>query len=736
MLILRVFFLFFILVSVVKPTAAQSFELTTSARTDSAAQPIADSIVDSIVDSSAALIANSEYVIKQNSVEQELDEQQAGQQDSASEYRAYQDTSENTGKRDAGHPREKQIMTRQEGDNRIKHNQEELDSLEVSAVDRSAGKDVFMEVDSFPVSALDEDFLVADSLVADSLVTDSLGTDSLGTDSLLTTFRAANPLSVRWGNYEKVANKAYGREIVHENEQYVYVIERESKNINFLFFQISKAPALVLSVYKAADLSPVKRNYLSFPSKGKVKHDYSFLKLIESENKLILFFRAQSKKTDAVKLLAQVLDKKGAQQGDIFELDQGMAIRASGLFKKAQLAKFGVQLSTDKKKIGIVKFSSVQEGERIKVGYKLLDSDFKVSWNGQVTLPYEKEFFDLSSYQIGDQGELILLGKAWKLERKVGVGGKGKTRVSKQGKADPNYAYQLIVFSTKNKLLTQVNLALKGNYVTDVAMHYLQGKNQVYLAGFYSEQWGGSIRGSFTKTIDLQQGEVVGDKKKKFSAQFLELFLSKRKIRKLREGESGDYELDNFRLDNFTVKKDGSAVLFAEEYFVQMNTSSMTDANGFVNTTTNYTYYYGDILVMYMSANGEVQWTAKIPKNQISFNDGGPFSSYLVDVEQDRLYMVFNDHPSNIRRLQDGDDVRKMGNPKSAVAVVVSIDNNGEMTRKELFSAKEADVVFRPKSSWYRRDQLRSSEIYLFGINYPLFSRGRFKLGVLSFEGE
>jgi len=564
------------------------------------------------------------------------------------------------------------------------------------------------------------------------LILVSVGSEAQIVDDVFSERTRGEP-SLSWGAYEKKGRKLYGKEVVHENEKYVYVIEKENKSINLLFFQIAKEPGLILSVYNCGELSKVNLSKLSFPKQGAVKYEYSFLKLIEIEKKLFVFVKGLNTKTDAVKLLAQEITVTGVQQGEIFEIDQGIASRSSGLFKKTKLTNFSVRLSPDQRRIGIVRFNATQESDLLKVGYKLLDANLKAEWSGSVVLPFENQYLNLSAYEIGTRGELFLLGKAWKLKRKVGLTGNSKTKVSKQGKGIPNYTYKCLIFSTENKTLKQVDLAMKGSYVTDVAMSYQLDKNQLYLAGFYSEQWGGSIRGSFTKLIDVEKATVMRSTQKKFNEQFLELFLSGRKIKRLKEGKVGDYELANCRLDNFTVKSDGSSVLFAEMYFVQVNTSSVADVNGFMTTRTNYTYHYGDIIAVYLDEFGEVKWTAKVPKHQISYNDGGPFSSYLINVEEDKLYMIFNDHPSNVQRLREGKDVRKMGNPKKSTSVVISIDNQGVMDRKQLFSKVESEVIFRPKSSWYQRDVLESHKIYLFGLNYQLFSRPKFKLGVLNF---
>jgi hypothetical protein len=539
-------------------------------------------------------------------------------------------------------------------------------------------------------------------------------------------------VALKWGQYEKMGKKLYGKEIVHENDNFVYVIEKENKNTNLLFFEISKPYGLILTVYKSDGLTIVNSSSLSFP-KSEVKYEYSILKLDEIGSKLYLFITAHHPKTDEVKLLVQELADNGQQLGSIYEVDTGIATKSAGLFKKKKLTSFSVQLSPEGTKIGIVKFNSVKEDEHLSVGYKMLDENLKTLWSGSLELPYKHQFFDLTSYEIGNDGQLFLLGKAWKLERKVGQSGKSKTKISKQKKGSPNYSYKCLIFTMKSKTLKQLDVGIMGSYVTDVAMRYRPGKDQLYLAGFFSEQWGSSIRGTFNKTIDVGQAKVVQSKQKKFNQQFLKLFLSNKQIKKLDGGKKGNYELANFRLDNLTIKQDGSVLVVAEMYYVKMNTSSIVEADGFISTRTNYTYHYGDIIAIYLNTDGEVRWTAKIPKHQVSYNDGGPFSSYIINVENDKLYLVFNDNRSNIQSLKEGKGIQKMGSPKNSVTVVVTIDNHGVMTREQLFSAKESEVVFRPKSSWYERGTHKSSRIYLFGLNYKLFSRVKFKLGSMNF---
>ena len=110
-----------------------------------------------------------------------------------------------------------------------------------------------------------------------------------------------------------------------------------------------------------------------------------------------------------------------------------------------------------------------------------------------------------------------------------------------------------------------------------------------------------------------------------------------------------------------------------------------------------------------ISAEGEILWTEKIPKRQVSSNDGGFYSSYLLGIIEDKLYFVFNDNPKNLFYKGEG-KVYKFTRNESLV-VVVELNSDGKQSREALFSTREANVIIRPKVC----EQINSNEIILFG---------------------
>ena len=123
-----------------------------------------------------------------------------------------------------------------------------------------------------------------------------------------------------------------------------------------------------------------------------------------------------------------------------------------------------------------------------------------------------------------------------------------------------------------------------------------------------------------------------------------------------------------------------------------MEISSYMDPN---TRTVAYDYYYNflDIIVTNIDTSGNVLWTKKIPKNQITVNDNGLYSSYVSGIVNDQLVFVFSDHPKNIHTSMAE---KPMNNPKSSEVTIVSIDNVGNLNKQSLFSSKLTKKSIKP----------------------------------------
>jgi hypothetical protein len=164
-------------------------------------------------------------------------------------------------------------------------------------------------------------------------------------------------------------------------------------------------------------------------------------------------------------------------------------------------------------------------------------------------------------------------------------------------------------------------------------------------------------------------------------------------------------------LREILIKEDGGVVLIGEQFYIRVVTTTSTDANGNTRTTTTYYYYYNDIIVVNIDGKGDIDWAKKIPKRQVTTNDGGYYSSYSLSVVEDKLYFIFNDHLKNILEPEQG-ILRNFTGRKYGAVAIVTMDTKGNQKREVLFAANSADVIIRPKIC----KQVTPNSTILFGI--------------------
>jgi hypothetical protein len=102
--------------------------------------------------------------------------------------------------------------------------------------------------------------------------------------------------------------------------------------------------------------------------------------------------------------------------------------------------------------------------------------------------------------------------------------------------------------------------------------------------------------------------------------------------------------------------------------------------------------------VISINPDGLILWAKKIPKYQVSRNDGGYYSSFTFAVSGNKMYFMFNDNAKNLKnKSEDTEKYRYMNNPKKSVAVLVTMDSNGNQDRQSMFNNNDLKIILRPK---------------------------------------
>ncbi len=504
--------------------------------------------------------------------------------------------------------------------------------------------------------------------------------------------KKSDKVEIKWGPEIKESKTATLNNIIGHDESGVYVLkyDRKGKINNFI---------------EHFDKNMVKTHSQGINLEYN-KNDYGLKYIIHFNEKLFLFTDYYDKKTDQNSLYVQEIDKKSlSPRGKRTRI---ASFRFEGR-KKMLSNDFSLRISRDDSKILIYSTIPTKEkddNERFDV--TVLDGDMNKLWEKTIISPYKSDLYSTSNIKVDNDGNIHILGLLYKEKDE---------RVRKE----VNHNFQIMSYYENGTRLKKYSIEIEGKFLTDMQITIDDDKN-IVCAGFYSKKGLYSIDGSYYLKLDTESEQIVNRSFEEFSLDFITQNMTEKEEKKTKkkDAKGKDAELYRYELDEIILREDGGAVLVGEQYYVVVNT--YTDANG--NTRTTYTYHYNDIIVINVDPEGNIEWTEKIAKKQITSNDNGYFSSYTLAVVDDKLYFVFNDHPKNLFYNGSG-KVYNMKRGKESLVVLVSMDMNGAQEREALFTKGETEIWTRPKVC----DQISEDEMILFGENKKThrFARLRFK---------
>lgn len=353
--------------------------------------------------------------------------------------------------------------------------------------------------------------------------------------------------------------------------------------------------------------------------------------------------------------------------------------------KRNNLGNFRYEFSEDQTKLLIYHDLPFERTENEQVGFSVFDEDLKELWSKEYAIPVEDQLFEVRDYEITNDGDVYLLGKEYE----------EKAKNKRKGK--PNFTYLILGANGKSDDLKNYRVEISGKFLTDMQIAVAPNQD-IVCGGFYSDEGTTSIKGSYFLRIDASTKEIKSKSFNDFGIDFITQNLTERKEKKVKKkaDKGKDVELYEYDLDDIILDEQGNATLIGEQYFIRTRTYNTTNANGTTTTRTVYVYHYNDIIVIKADAKGNVQWTEKIPKRQITTNDGGFFSSYVVSNVDDKLYFIFNDNPKNLMETPQG-KIYNFNKSKESLVVLVQMDKNGKQVKEPLFSSKDSKILTRPK---------------------------------------
>jgi len=414
-----------------------------------------------------------------------------------------------------------------------------------------------------------------------------------------------------------------------------------------------------------------------------ISSDYKYSDLITLKDVFYVSVTKYDKSAKQNNLYVQEISDKGKLTGKLQKLE---SIDAKSTFNKGD---FDLIESADSTKLLMVDYPPYDKYAGEKFTFTTFDEHLNQDKKLQVELPFKDKNFDLDDITYAKDGNIYMMAKIM-LEKKD------------KSKDEASYYYELLsVNPNGNGSVMQYDIKLPQKYIDGIAYRTDDDKD-IVCSGFYGNTTGtakGDISGVFYMRINKSSQKVDATGVKDLDKSFIADLTSERKANK-GKGISND-----FTLRNFIRKDDGGAIMFAEYSYDYTVTVTTSDGHGGVSTRTDYHYVRNNIIAVNINPDGSIKWCANIPKYQHTVNDGGSFSSYMLAIkgkaltkQDDKIYLVYNDNPINMDPTKIGteDKPKTMTNSKKSTAVLVELSEDGQFTKKTLFSNKDNDATIMP----------------------------------------
>jgi hypothetical protein len=342
-------------------------------------------------------------------------------------------------------------------------------------------------------------------------------------------------------------------------------------------------------------------------------------RFIPYPDKIIVLY--QGLESNKVVQYAALLDDKGRLQGKPVELGSVK----TGIFG-ATKSYFLTAISENKKNILI--YSINEKSESIEFDGKWLDDKAMVLKRSKVVFKTENR---------AEHGE-------------VSIGNDGSVHMAAYSTAGAqNYAdqYWILALAPGATKFEPKELALGDKFAASGYIKLDNANGRIYFGGFYAGKKNSNYDGLIYASYDIASGAFQSVKFIPFDQELISAAGARRR----------SHAFDNYEVKHLIVKNDGGFVMIAEVHFV---TTRNTFNPGFgyysyyspAMSSITHEYHYNDIMALSYNKDGERQWSAFVPKEQYSQEDGGVFSSFALLNSGGSLAFLFNDFNSRDSRIQ------------------------------------------------------------------------------------
>ncbi len=358
--------------------------------------------------------------------------------------------------------------------------------------------------------------------------------------------------------------------------------------------------AVFIQKYQKNTLNQISSKMYEDFEKGYVTENiYNFA------DKYYLFYSAWDKGNKTEQLFVREID---FEKGDFVGKSKRI-IAVNGKVTGGDGNKFSIEPSFNEKHL-MIYYREKPESRNDKVnkdeiGFYMFDENMEVEWKKTAKMPYTESQMNNIAYAVNQNGSAFILSEVLPAGE--------KDRFNKQ--EIPNFKLELLVVSESGVEINGAEIKLKNKTVTQVS--FFEGKdNDLILAGFYGNKGSKGTDGIFMVKL-TDTGGLNDEVSFEIPTELMKENMSDRAQKKMdkKEDKGIDLSMSNMKLRDLIFNKDGSLVMIGEKYYTITTYNSQTKSY-------QTTYYYEEMLISKINANGSLAWMKKLPKKQVRTTSG------------------------------------------------------------------------------------------------------------------
>ncbi len=307
-----------------------------------------------------------------------------------------------------------------------------------------------------------------------------------------------------------------------------------------------------------------------------------------------------------------------------------------------------------------------------------IDQNLNELWKQNLEIPYKENRYELQQLEIDEKNRLFLLFKIIL----------NKEQKKQRNLPNSDYYFSLLQLSESQDadyLETVLNIEDKSVYNMWLDVNEKAGK--ILLSGLYFNKKGDlKPKGIYFTELEKDSTTPNNIKIQLFSDDFIPDFETESPFTEITDDEPGIELVDLIRAP------DGGYYLLGE--YILVNETCMADYRSAL-TNCNYNYYYNDIFVFKFDSAGSLQRKFRIPKKQFTRNDGAIYSSFSYGILKNKLVLLYNDHPKNLKPKNPA-HLMFMTDAKKSNLAAVTIDEKGIVEKEFIVNNDKRKTWCKP----------------------------------------